>query len=47
MVIEDYAAADALVRVIGAFVDGLDVRGPGFGRSAAVTGRPPYDARAT
>ena len=32
-VIEDYVAADAPVRVIDAFVDGLDVRGPRFGRS--------------
>jgi transposase len=39
--IEDYVAADAPVRVIDAFVDGLDVRGLGFGRSIpAATGRP-------
>lgn len=45
-VIEDYVADDAPVRVIDAFVDGLDVRGLGFGRSvAAVLGRPPYDPR--
>ncbi len=31
--IEDYVAADAPVRVIDAFVDGLDVRGLGFGDS--------------
>ena len=44
--IEDYVAADAPVRVIDAFVDGLDVRGLGFGRSLpATTGRPPYDPR--
>ncbi len=44
--IEDYVAADAPVRVIDAFVDGLNVRGLGFGRSVpAVTGRPPYDPR--
>ena len=30
--IEDYVAADAPVRVIDAFVDGLDVGGLGFGR---------------
>ena len=30
-VIEDYVAADAPVRVIDAFVDGLDVKGLGFG----------------
>ena len=44
--IDDYVTADAPVRVIDAFVDGLDVRGLGFGRSVpAVTGRPPYDPR--
>ena len=44
--IEDYVAADAPVRVIDAFVDGLDVIGLGFGRSVpAATGRPPYDPR--
>jgi transposase len=44
--IEDYVAADTQVRVIDAFVDGLDVRGLGFGRSMpAMTGRPPYDPR--
>jgi hypothetical protein len=45
-VIEDYVAADAAVRVIDAFVDGLDVRGLRFGRSVpAAMGRPPYDPR--
>lgn len=45
-VIEDYVAADAAVRVIDAFVDGLDVKGLGFGRSVPPsTGRPPYDPR--
>src|SRR5215475_15354492 len=44
--IGDYVVADAPVRVIDAFVDGLDVSGLGFGRSVpAVTGRPPYDPR--
>src|SRR5947209_8418018 len=44
--IEDYVTTDAPVRVIDAFVNGLDVRGLGFGRSVpAVTGRPPYDPR--
>jgi transposase len=44
--IEDYAAADAPVRVIDAFVDGLNVGEVGFGRSTpAATGRPPYDPR--
>src|SRR3974377_303313 len=44
--IEDYVAADAPVRGIDAFVDGLNVSELGFGRSApAATGRPPYDPR--
>src|ERR1700730_2799000 len=44
--IEDYVLADAPVRVIDAFVYGLDVNGLGFGRSIpAPTGRPPYDPR--
>jgi transposase len=44
--IEDYVVAEAPVRVMDAFVDGLDVIGLGFGRSVpAVTGRPPYDPR--
>ncbi len=44
--IEDYVAADAPVRVIDAFVAGLDVRGLRFGRSVpAAMGRPPYDPR--
>ena len=44
--IEDYVAADAPVRVIDAFVDGLDVKGLGFGdRCRPQTGRPPYDPR--
>jgi transposase len=44
--IEDYVAADAPVRVIDAFVDGLDVKGLRFGRPVpAPTGRPPYDPR--
>jgi len=44
--IEDYVATDAPVRVIDAFVGGLDVRGLGFWRSdPAATGRPPYDPR--
>jgi transposase len=41
--IEDYVMADAPVRVIDAFVDGLNVGELGFGRSTpAATGRPPY-----
>jgi transposase len=44
--IEDYVAADAPVRVIDAFADGLDIAGLGFGRAApAATGRPAYDPR--
>jgi transposase len=44
--IEDYVAADAPVRVVDAFVNGLDVRELGFGHSVpAMTGRPPYDPR--
>src|ERR1700739_982812 len=44
--IEDYVTADAPVRVIDAFVDGLNVGELGFGRSTpAATGRPPYDPR--
>lgn len=44
--IEDYVAADAPVRVIDSFVDRIDVRRLGFGRSEpAPTGRPPYDPR--
>jgi transposase len=44
--IEDYVTADAAVRVIDAFVDGLNVSELGFGRSVpAPTGRPPYDPR--
>jgi transposase len=44
--IEDYVGADAAVRVIDAFVDGLDVAGLGFTRAvAASTGRPSYDPR--
>lgn len=44
--IEDYVAGDAPVRVIDAFIDGLDVKGLGFGRSVpASMGRPPYDPR--
>ena len=44
--IEDYVAADAPVRVIDAFVDGLDMERLGFGRAIpAATGRPAYDPR--
>lgn len=44
--IEDYLGADAAVRMIDAFVDGLDITGLGFRRAvAASTGRPAYDPR--
>ncbi|PZN92401.1 MAG: IS1182 family transposase [Hyphomicrobiales bacterium] len=44
--IEDYVAAAAPVRVIDAFVVGLDMACLGFGRAVpASTGRPPYDPR--
>jgi len=44
--IEDYVASDAPVRVIDAFVDGLNLGELEFGRaSPAATGRPPYDPR--
>jgi transposase len=44
--VEDYVAAASAVRVIDAFVDGLDVVWLGFTRSvSAATGRPPYDPR--
>ena len=36
--IEHYVAADASVRVIDAFVDGLDMIGLGFGRSVPSSG---------
>jgi transposase len=45
-VVEEYVGADAPVRVIDAFVGGLDVSGLGFGRAVpAPTGRPGYDPR--
>ncbi|TKT69068.1 IS1182 family transposase, partial [Aquamicrobium sp. LC103] len=44
--LEDYVARDTPVRVIDAFVDGLDMTGLGFGRAVpAATGRPGYDPR--
>lgn len=44
--LEDYVPSDAPVRVIDAFVDGLDMAGLSFGRSVpAATGRPGYDPR--
>ena len=45
--LEDYVGSAAAVRVIDAFVDGLDMIGLGFGRAVpAATGRPGYDPRA-
>ena len=42
--VDDYVAADALVRVVDAFVDSLDLAELGFGRVvAAATGRPGYE----
>jgi len=44
--VEDYVATDAPVRVIDAFVDGLDLTMLGFVRARpAATGRPGYDPR--
>ena len=44
--IEDYVTESAAVRVIDAFVDGLDAKGLGFVRPVpAATGRPGYDPR--
>jgi len=44
--IEEYVGADALVRVVDAFVGSLDFRGLGFERAIpATTGRPGYDPR--
>lgn len=44
--VEDYVAADAPVRVIDAFADGLDLSALGFVRAVpAGTGRPGYDPR--
>ena len=45
--IDEYVAPDSIVRVIDAFVDGLDIEGLGFEKaSPARTGRPAYDPRA-
>lgn len=44
--LEDYVSVDAPVRVIDAFVEGLDLKGLGFARAAAGgVGRPSYDPR--
>ena len=45
-VLDDYISADNVVRLIDAFVDGLEMEELGFDRSAPKeTGRPPYDPR--
>src|SRR5712675_1800959 len=45
--IDDYVGAEAAVRVIDAFAEGLDVVGLDFVRAVpAATGRPGYDPRA-
>ncbi len=42
--LEDYVAAEAPVRFIEAFVEGLNLKGMGFQRAELnATGRPPYD----
>ena len=42
--VDDYVGSDNVVRFIDAFVDGLDLKGAGFGRvQAKTTGRPGYD----
>ena len=43
--LEDYVAAENPVRVIDAFVDGLDMAALGFKAEPAVEGRPGYDPR--
>lgn len=44
--VDDYVALDALVRLVDAFVDSLDLAELGFGRVvAAATGRPGYQPR--
>lgn len=43
--VEEYVAAEAPVRVIDAFVAGLDLAAAGFVGRPAATGRPPYDPR--
>jgi transposase len=40
--LDDFVAEDSAVRVVDAFVDGLDLRGLGFEVEAAATGRPGY-----
>jgi len=43
--VEDYVAEDNPVRVIDAFVDGLDIAALGFNSEPAIEGRPGYDPR--
>ena len=40
--LDDFVAADSAVRVVDAFVDGLDLKALGFEVEAAATGRPGY-----
>jgi transposase len=40
--LDDFVATDSAVRVVDAFVDGLDLKALGFGVEAAATGRPGY-----
>jgi transposase len=45
--LDEYVGEDSVVRVIDAFVDGLDLKDMGFGKARpALTGRPAYDPRA-
>ena len=42
--VDDYVGSDNFVRLINAFVDGLDLKAAGCGRvQAKTTGRPGYD----
>ena len=43
--LDDYVEEDNEVRVIDAFIDGLDIGGMGFKGEAAREGRPGYDPR--
>ena len=43
--VDDFVAEDSPVRVVDAFIDGLDISGLGFKAEPADTGRPGYDPR--
>ena len=43
--LDDYVREDNEVRLIDAFIDGLDIRTMGFKEEAAREGRPGYDPR--